>query len=288
VKYLLFDVFAEQPFEGNQLAVFPEGDGVADEVMQRAANELNIAESIFLTRTGDPNVPARVRIFTPGREIPFAGHPTVGASVAIADVLGWIPHEQTSFALEERVGEVAICIDRSAETIAWLRTPAVTFGATFDRAACAEALTLSVDRLHPTLPVQVAGAGSPLPFIPLRDMEAVDASVFDHRAALQLTQDVVGVFLFAQTSEGTYARMFAPMSGIPEDPATGGATGPLYAYLFAHGAIAKQSATYRGLQGVKMGRRSVLHVHVHASNGRFENVDVGGRAIHVGQGELLH
>ncbi len=289
MEYLLFDVFAERPFQGNQLAVFPDPGGLGDGAMQRLANELNLAESIFLTRTGNDARPASVRIFTPAREVLFAGHPTVGATIAIADVLKWVPQSVTEFVLEERVGDVAVRVERSGETTAWLRTPPVDFRKTFDRSLGAAALSLPSERVRSDLPVQIVSAGNPFLYVPLVDAQAVDAAALDVRALgkfLTKSDDIVGVFLFAQTERGTYSRMFAPMSGIAEDPATGSATGPLYAFLFQNGALKTPDAWFIAEQGVKLGRRSVLHVRVNAAGDRLESIDVGGAAIHVGDGRI--
>lgn len=287
MRYLLFDVFAEHAFEGNQLAVFPEAGGLDDSTMQRLANELNLAESIFLTRTGDDETPARVRIFTPGREVPFAGHPTVGATIAIADVLRWVPHEVTSFTLDERVGPVSVRVERNAGTIAWLGTPPVKLLDTLTRSQAAAILSLPENRVHRALPPQVASAGNPFLYIALPDRAAVDDAMLDQRAIPpEVVQKIVGVFLFAQTDRGTYGRMFAPMSGIAEDPATGSATGPLYVYLIEHGGLPRESRSYVSEQGVKLGRRSVLHVRVDVESDKIAGVEVGGRAIQVGSGTI--
>ncbi len=288
MEYLLFDVFAEQPFAGNQLAVFPDAGGLDDATMQRLANELNLAESIFLTRTGNERNPAVARIFTPKHEVPFAGHPTVGATVAIADVLRWVPQSVTEFAIKERVGDVAVHVERSGGTTAWLRTPTVVLAKTFTPDEGAALLGLSVDSVRQDIPVQIAGAGSPFLYVPLVDENAVDAAVLNQSVDDCINDAAaIGVFLFAQTAQGTYARMFAPAFGIAEDPATGSATGPLFAYLLAHGAIPKRSAAYVSEQGVKFGRRSVLHVRLSVSGDALEYVDVGGQALYVGRGTIL-
>lgn len=286
MKYLLFDVFAEAPFQGNQLAVFTLENPCDTETMQRIANEMNLAESIFLTRTNDTRVPAKARIFTPGREMKFAGHPTVGATVAIADILEWIPREVTEFAINEPVGDVPVRVERDGATTAWLRTPPVTLERVFERGQAAAALSLPADAVREDLPVQAAGAGNPFLLIPLTDKDAVDAAELDPAASRSLLDGCVGVYFFALTPEGTYARMLAPMSGIAEDPATGSATGVAYTYLLAHGAIPKAQASYVSEQGVKMGRRSILHVRVEAA-GETASVEVGGRAIHIGGGSLF-
>jgi len=286
VRYLLFDVFAEQPFSGNQLAVFPLDRAIPDVAMQRIANELNLAESVFLTKGDGERVAAQLRIFTPGREVQFAGHPTVGAAVAVADILRWIPQSTTEFFLNERIGDVAVRIERTAYTTAWLRTPEVTFGQVYSAQDGAAALSLAPVRISTATPVQIVSAGNPFAFVPLVDAAAVDDAVLDPAAAGKIAAGCVGVFLFARTAYGTYARMFAPMSGIAEDPATGSATGPAYAYLLKHGALPRISASYVSEQGTKMRRRSILHVEVVHAPAETWHVDVGGRAIHVGTGEL--
>ncbi len=288
-EYLLFDVFAEAPFQGNQLAVFPHGETVGETTMQTLAKELNLAESIFLMRTGEDRSPAVVRIFTPGREMPFAGHPTIGATIAISDVLRWVPDGVTAFVLKERIGEVEVQVERSAgATIAWLKTPPVTLERRLDRTDVAAMLGLRPDRLRDDLPPQIASAGNPFVYVALRDPAAVDDAALESSVLRRIIDDeraISGIYLFAQTPDGTYGRMFAPMSGIAEDPATGSAVGPLYAYLRSHGALEPRSGAYVSVQGEKMGRRSVLHARIE-QNGGAGAIFVGGRAIHVGSGSF--
>jgi len=285
ISYLLFDVFAEEPFTGNQLAVVSQH--LPDATMQRIANELNIAETVFLQRTKDPNKPAELRIFTPGREMPFAGHPTVGATFAIAEVLKWVSPEQTEFVLGERVGDVAVRVERkNGALFAWLRTPPVKFLEEIDRTRCAAAIGVAQEDLNETLPPQVVSAGNPFLYIALKDREAVDRASFQSsRLDESIDWELVGVFVFCLTERGTYARMFAPMSGIGEDPATGSATGPLFAYLAQRNAIDPKRDSFVSEQGVKLGRRSVLHVRLERA-GEALHVDVGGQTIFIGEGRL--
>jgi trans-2,3-dihydro-3-hydroxyanthranilate isomerase len=287
ISYLLFDVFAERAFQGNQLAVVPQH--LDDVTMQTLANELNVAETVFLKRTGDAQRPAELRIFTPRHEMPFAGHPTVGATFAIAEVLKWVPPDTKAFALGERVGDVAVRLERrDGKPFAWLRTPPVTFEAQLDRKQCAASLGLDGSDLHETLPPQVAGAGNPFVFIALKDRDAVDRAWYALGGLDESTEaHVSGIFVFCLTQSGTYARMFAPMSGIAEDPATGSATGPLFAYLAKHGMLDPERTSYVSEQGVKLGRRSVLHVHMATYRvGGAPQFDVGGETIFVGEGSF--
>ncbi len=285
ISYLLFDVFAERPFQGNQLAVVPQH--LDDATMQTLANELNVAETVFLRRTNDAGRPAELRIFTPRHEMPFAGHPTVGATFAIAEVLKWVPAETENFVLGERVGDVAVRLERNdGKLLAWLRTPPVSFEQELDRAQAAASLGLAQSDLHDTLPPQIAGAGNPFLFIPLKDRESVDRAWYAVGGFDQAIEShVSGVFAFSLTENGAYARMFAPMSGIAEDPATGSATGPLFAYLTKYGALERGRSSFVSEQGVKLGRRSVLHVRIESDNGSL-HFDVGGETIFVGEGSF--
>lgn len=285
ISYLLFDVFAERPFQGNQLAVVPQH--LDDITMQTLANELNVAETVFLQRTNDASRPAELRIFTPRHEMPFAGHPTVGATFAIAEVLKWVPPETENFVLGERVGDVAVRLERNnGKLFAWLRTPPVSFEQVLDRTQAAASLGLPQDDLHETLLPQIAGAGNPFLFIALKDRDAVDRAWYAVGGFDEAIEThVSGVFVFCLTESGAYARMFAPMSGIAEDPATGSATGPLFAYLTKYGALEDGRSSFVSEQGVKLGRRSVLHVGIeNGSGGR--NFDVGGETIFVGEGNF--
>jgi trans-2,3-dihydro-3-hydroxyanthranilate isomerase len=283
--YLLYDVFTDRPFEGNQLAVFPDStlDGAT---MQRIARELNLAESIFLTRAGDGAV-ANARIFTPLRELPFAGHPTIGASIALVEELKWVAVETYRFVLREPIGDVPISIDIGPPCVAWLTTPPVTFETKFDRAIAASMLGLELSAVRSDLEPQIVGAGAPFFYVALTDAAAVDRAVLDEAAMRKtaIAKDSVGVYVFAQTAEGAYARMFAPMSGIAEDPATGGATGPLYAYLL-HNRKLPDGNEFVNRQGVKMGRPSLLRVRITWDGDHLRCIEVGGNAVLVGEGQL--
>jgi len=286
--YLLFDVFTSERFAGNPLAIFPDGSDVDDATMQRIARELNLSETVFLTRRDDPV--AELRIFTPGREVLFAGHPTVGTAIALVDVLCWLPKETATFTLRERVGDVPIRIERDGgETAAWLQTPAITFGPPLSRAATARGIGVEIDALHDGFRPRVLTAGNPFLFVALRDRPSVDAVVLDE-ATLRTIIDfdgVNGVFVFTPVESGAYSRMLAPMSGIAEDPATGSATGPLGAYLADAGTIPlRDGAGFVSEQGVAMGRRSVIRGRLHVNGGVLESVEIGGNAALVGEGTM--
>jgi trans-2,3-dihydro-3-hydroxyanthranilate isomerase len=283
-SYMLFDVFTDVAFAGNQLAVFP--DVTLDEAtMQRIARELNLAETVFVTPADD--VVASLRIFTPLAEVPFAGHPTIGTAIALVDHLWWVGPNETEFVLREKIGDVPIRIERGKPTTAWLTTPPVEFGRTVSREDAAAILGLEEEDVRDDLPCEFAGAGNIFLYVPLVSKEAVDRAVYDMTAVRRRMpwSPLTDVYLFVQFSDGAYARMFAPMFGIAEDPATGSATGPLYAYLARHGKL-DRTERVTAKQGVAMGRPSVLHVKLSWNGNDLEAIDVGGNAVFMGEGKL--
>lgn len=290
LPYLLFDVFTDTPYEGNPLAVFPDAGDLDDVAMQRIARELNLSESVFLTR-GEGAYAASLRIFTPVQEMLFAGHPTVGASIAMTGALGWIPTTVDAFVLREGIGDVPIRIERGdGPPLAWLRTPPIAFGPPLPRDAAARAVGLTEAELHPAFEPRNIGAGNPFFFVALRDPKAVDRARLVETAMREIVDfdEANGLFVFAPVERGAYSRMFAPMSGIVEDPATGSATGPLGAYMVRAGILPLVDGTaFASEQGVAMGRRSILHGRLEVRDGALRTVEIGGNAVLVGEGTLV-
>jgi trans-2,3-dihydro-3-hydroxyanthranilate isomerase len=291
--YLVLDVFTGTPLEGNPLAVFLDGDAMPQGRMQAVAAEFNLSETVFVVRAADAAARARLRIFTPRRELPFAGHPTIGAAVALAEHDPALPDR---FHFEEGVGSVPIERERAGGADRfWLMTPAISFYETMPRADAARLIGLTEHDLLPIEPQFISG-GSPLLCIGLRDREAVDRAAID-TSLLELalgSVNSVATFVFAPNpSDGgagrynVYSRMFAPQTGIAEDPATGGATGPLAAYMIERGLLpGDRDVEFVSEQGVKMGRRSRLHVRVEHSGGE-RRIKVGGSAVIVARGTLF-
>ena len=284
-RYILLDVFTDRPFQGNQLAVFPDG-ALEDSAMQRIARELNLPESVYATR-GDGRTAAALRIFTPGREIPFAGHPTIGAAIAVVDELQWVAPDTNAFVFREQVGDVAIAVERGRPTTAWLTTPPVFFRRAIPLEAAAAILSLDQEFVRTDLEPRICGAGSIFLYIGLISPDAVDKATLDE-TALRKTVDyseITGVYLFAQDDDGFYVRMFAPMAGIAEDPATGSGAGPLCFYLYDTQKLPRRER-FLIKQGVQMGRRSEIRVRCAWNGDKLVQADVGGNAVIVGRGEI--
>jgi trans-2,3-dihydro-3-hydroxyanthranilate isomerase len=277
-RYRVVDVFTEQPLEGNPLAVFPDARGLDSAVMQKIARELNLSETTFVFPATRRDCDIAVRIFTPSQEMKFAGHPTIGSAFVLMDE-GAVARDARTFVLEEKVGPVPIRVERDGgRPLIWLRTPAITFGAQFDRALSARALGLEANDVL-DIPPQYVSAGNPTIFVALRDKAAVDRAALDLAGLRMMKGDLdepVCIFLFSPTPEGAYSRMFAQEYGIIEDPATGSATGPLAAYMMRNKLVSSASGTRMiSEQGVKMGRRSILHVLIRGQAGSG-GIEVGG------------
>jgi trans-2,3-dihydro-3-hydroxyanthranilate isomerase len=279
-RYRVVDVFTDKPLEGNALAVFPDASGIDDLTMQKIARELNLSETAFIVPATRADCAAGVRIFTPAKEMAFAGHPTIGTSFVLLDE-GIVPANFKRFALEEKVGPVPIRVDTGINPLIWLRTPPISEGNTFDRTVCAQVLGLDTRDLLDAAP-QLLSAGNPTVFVALRDRDAIDSARLDSHGSKILrgeSPEPMCVFVFTPTPDGAYSRMFAPEYGITEDPATGSSTGPLAAFMMKHGLVPSASGTrFASEQGRKMGRRSILHVHILGDRGQ-DGIEVGGHVM---------
>jgi trans-2,3-dihydro-3-hydroxyanthranilate isomerase len=298
-RYLHLDVFTDRLFGGNQLAVVIDGRGLSTETMQTIAKEMNFSETTFVLPPEHPATDARLRIFTPATELPIAGHPTIGSAFALAHAGVIAPgRERFVFGLGVGPAPVALTWGGQGLSFAWMTQPIPTFGEPVpEPGRVASVLGLSEAAVAGSgLPVQVGSCGAPMLFVPLTTRRAVDSAGVDGGALAELFQsatiDAHGVFIFS-TERGNdkatvYSRMFAPAVGVPEDPATGGASGPLGCYLVRHRAVPPERAgAMLSLQGVKMGRPSHVHISVGVENGEIRRVRVGGESVLVGEGRLF-
>lgn len=290
----IVDVFTERPFAGNQLAVVLAADGISGEMMQSVAREMNFSETTFVLHATEPDHAAKVRIFTPAIELPFAGHPTVGTAWVLWTE-GLISGDATRFTLEENVGPVDVRLQRDGDReLVWMTHPTAMFGATIDdRALVASALGLSEDELVPNVPAQEVSTGNPFLFITLRDRRAVDAASSDGARLTSLFKgrEPRAVFMFAvENPKKLYSRMFAPhLLGIHEDAATGSAAGPLGAYVVKYGLVPPgATVSIVNEQGTKMGRPSFLHIELaYGKDAEIPTrIEVGGSVVPVVSGEL--
>jgi trans-2,3-dihydro-3-hydroxyanthranilate isomerase len=298
LRFVQLDVFTAEPFGGNQLAVFDDAQALSDAEMQAIAREMNYSESTFITQASDPKALCRVRIFTPATELPFAGHPVVGTTWALA-YLGAIPGGGSPVHLELGVGTlpVEILYEERKPSFVWMHQPIPSFEPwQGDRAALASALGLTLDDLDDDLPIErgTAGGGGFI-YIPLRSLAAVGKAQPGPGlvAAMATTIANVGVFVFtleqSPTGADVHGRMFGPALGITEDPATGAASGPLGVYLLRHGKArpdAERETRIRLEQGVEMGRPSRIEIALLGTGEQVEDVRVGGESVVVAEGEF--
>jgi len=289
-RYLHYDVFTDRRFGGNQLAVFPEAAGLAPATMQQIAREIGFAETTFVTAAERPDTDVRMRIFTPGTEMPMAGHPVVGSTFALARD-GTIAAGRADWSFGLNIGPTPVAMEWRGATLgfAWMTQRQPEFGPTFDDVGrVAAALGVPEEDIRATnLPIQRVSCGMPFVFVPMATRIAVDRAVPDARLldfeAYVFTTDRTG----ADDSATTYSRMFAPMLGVAEDPATGGASGPLGSYLVRYGLVTpEQGRSILNLQGVKLGRPSWIHVSIESSDGEILRVRVGGTSVFVAEGVM--
>ena len=247
LRYFLVDMFTNQPFGGNQLAVFPNASDLAPETMQALAKELNLSESAFVFPAQDAAHDYWVRFFTPAVELPMAGHPTVGTAFVLAhERMIQLAGPETTITFEEGVGVVPVTLQvrKGQLHLIQMRKPLPTFGPVFaDREAVAQMLSLDPAVLDATLPLEVVSCGVPFLFIPIKSLEAMRAIRFRLDVWERVLRDFAAPHVFAFTQEvalpdlTVHSRMFAPAMGIAEDPATGAASGPLGCYLVRHGLV---------------------------------------------------
>lgn len=278
VPFRLVDVFTPRPLGGNQLCVVPDPGELGDAEMQAIAKEIGFSETTFVTEAAGDRY--AMRIFTPGQELPFAGHPTLGtAFVLVSEGRVSTPATQVIAA-----GEIPVEVDVEANTARMTQLPA-EFGPIFpDRDLIASAIGLTVAELDPRRPVRTVSTGLPTTIVPVRDLDTLRRATRNEQLVGEAVRASGGqdLYLFAPTAEGVTARMFDSEFGIGEDPATGSAAGPLGVYLAEYGDL----DTTRRLsirQGEQVGRPSELHVEARREDGAWR-ARVGGGVHIVGRG----
>lgn len=290
IAFHTLDVFTETPFVGNPLAVVLGADGLTSAQMQTIAREFNLSETIFVMAPRDPAHSAKVRIFFPTAEIPFAGHPTIGCAILLAEAA----HRgdfSTTITLEEEAGLVPVTVSRQAgRIIAELTAPVLPYpaGGTPDAALLAAALDLGPEDLGPHAP-GVHEGGPRFLYAPLASLAALARArvVEPHWSRLIAAHGVDSAYLYAKGGDCDFrARLFSPTAGVPEDPATGSASAILAAQLLANGAVPDGTTRLTLHQGVEMGRPSILRLTIAAAGGALAAVRIAGSAVRIGEGRL--
>jgi trans-2,3-dihydro-3-hydroxyanthranilate isomerase len=295
-KFVLADVFTDRIFGGNQLAVLTDARGISDGDMQRIAREFNLSETVFVLAPENPAHTRRLRIFTPAKELPFAGHPTVGTAVVLAETGALGSH--THIVLEETVGPVAVRIARADGELfrATLSSPRMPERgpAAPGRTSLAAVLGLADWQLEVDgFAAAAYSAGLPFTFIPVRDAAALSGVQIDTAAWRAALAGTWAPLMYVFTIDGwprgrrIRARMFAPGLGIPEDPATGAAAAAFAGYLTEYQRPGDGLVRWEIRQGEDMGRPSLIELEADVAAGRATAVRVGGCAVIIGYGELL-
>jgi trans-2,3-dihydro-3-hydroxyanthranilate isomerase len=270
-KYLIADVFTSIPLEGNQLGVFPDARGLEPSRMQKASRELNLSETVFFLPPAEPGNAARVRIFTPASELPFAGHPVLGSAFVLAGLL-----HQEAITLETGIGLVPVTVNLD-KNFGEMEQPVPDPEPYQQAADLLEALGVAESRL----PVEAYRNGIRHVYVMLPSEEAVAKLNPD---ITRLATHQVGVSCFAGHGTSWKTRVFAPSVGVPEDPATGSAAGPLAVHLARHAEIGFGQRIEIS-QGAEVARPSTLFVRVEGTPEKIEHVYVGGSAVIVASGE---
>jgi trans-2,3-dihydro-3-hydroxyanthranilate isomerase len=286
--FYILDVFAEEKYAGNQLAVFRNTADIPDETMQKIANDMHFSETTFILSDEQRDGGYDVRVFTPEEEIPFAGHPTIGtASAIISEIIG---KPVKDVALNLPVGQIPVNVD--SDGVLWMKQNPPVFGRTFEPEEMAEAIGIRPDDIDDRFPLQDVSTGLPAAIVPLKANGALRRALRSQEA-LDMLKEKYGLItlLFFSTEprdrkNDLSARVFTAYPSVPEDPATGSANGCLAGYLVKHRYFGKDSINVRVEQGYEMGRPSLLRLQAKPAGDEIE-VRVGGRAVLVARGELV-
>jgi len=297
-RYLTADVFTDRKFGGNQLAVFPDARQINSDLMPRIAQEFHYSETTFVLPPDDPSHTAKVRIFTPGGELQFAGHPTVGTAHVLASIGAIkLTGDETHIVLEEGVGPVPVTIRAKNGRPDFAQLTAAKLPEIGPPPPSADTLAAmlslkSGDVLDNGMKAEALSCGTPFLFVPVRDRAAVGRS----RIKMDLWESALGgyitkeVFVFAMDAEladnDIRARMFAPGIGVPEDPATGSACVALAGYLAGRDPRTQGTLRWIVEQGFEMGRPSILEIEADKKQGAVTTVRVGGRTVLVCDGTM--
>jgi trans-2,3-dihydro-3-hydroxyanthranilate isomerase len=285
LTFYILDVFAEEKYAGNQLAVVRGGADLSEEVLQKIALEMNYSETTFVLSDEETGGGYDVRIFTPGGEVPFAGHPTLGTAYVIRHEILAQPVDR--IILNLKAGKVPVTFG----DVIWMRQLAPTFGTTLDPTLTAQVLNLQTPDVDDRFPVQEVSTGLPALIVPLENLDSLQRCKVDWERYLELAGPGKNLYVFCPESHANgpgdlSARMFANDLGVPEDPATGSAAGCLAGYLVEHRYLGTDPVNVRVEQGYEIRRPSLLYLQAERE-GEETSVHVGGKVQMVARGALI-
>ncbi len=288
LAFSIVDVFAEEKYAGNQLAVVRYGKDLTDVEMQKIARETNYSETTFIITDKKRDDGYDVRIFTPKEEVPFAGHPTLGTAYVIREEIIRKPVDKVILNL--KVGQIPVTF--GSEEILWMRQKEPTFGRTFESDEISRILSIETETIDDRFPIETVSTGLPFIIVPLRKLETVKkcSVVKDRYFDLIKDTEAKSILVFSpetyNAENNLNVRVFVDYFGIPEDPATGSANGCLAAYLVKHHYFETEQLNVRVEQGYEVGRPSLLYLNADLRGGTI-NVSVGGKVIPIVKGEFL-
>jgi trans-2,3-dihydro-3-hydroxyanthranilate isomerase len=285
LTFYILDVFAEEKYGGNQLAVVRGGADLSEEVLQKIALEMNYSETTFVLSDEETDGGYDVRIFTPGGEVPFAGHPTLGTAYVIRHEILAQPVDR--IILNLKAGKVPVTFG----DVIWMRQLAPTFGTTLDPTLTAQVLNLQTPDVDDRFPVQEVSTGLPALIVPLENLDSLQRCKVDWERYLELAGPGKNLYVFCPESHANgpgdlSARMFGNDLGVPEDPATGSAAGCLAGYLVEHRYLGTDPVNVRVEQGYEIRRPSLLYLQAERA-GEETSVHVGGKVQMVARGALI-
>jgi trans-2,3-dihydro-3-hydroxyanthranilate isomerase len=289
--FYLVDVFAEEKYAGNQLAVVRGAGLLSSERMQEIANEMHFSETTFILSDQQRNGGFDVRIFTPSTEVPFAGHPTLGTAYVIKHFV--INEDAGSVVLNLKVGQIQVCFEKGSgnQEIVWMKQKSPVFGKTFSVARLAAVLNLDETDFDGRYPIQEVSTGLPFIIVPLKTLNAVRRARTNMDKLLELTKEVqAGILVFCpetyKEENSLNVRVFVDLFGIPEDPATGSGNGCLACYLSHHCYFGSGQVNARVEQGYEVKRPSLLLLKAESKDSKID-VYVGGKVFLVASGKLV-
>lgn len=290
--FYIVDVFAEEKYAGNQLAVVRGAKALSDIEMQQIAKEMNFSETTFILSEQKRNGGYDVRIFTPKEEVPFAGHPTLGTAYVIQHEIIREPVE--TIILNLKIGQIPVTFNYSGEQIdiLWMKQMGATFGRIFKTEQISQVLSLNQREMDDKFPIQEVSTGLPFIIIPLKTLDALKQAKVIRDKYFELIKDTQAkaILIFCPQTynqeNDLNIRVFADYYGVPEDPATGSANGCLAGYLVKYRYFGKGQIDIRVEQGYEIGRSSLLFLRAE-DKGEKIDVSVGGKVVMIAKGEFI-